>query len=263
MPRDCNIKVRRSTTASAVPGASALDPGEFAVNLTDSKLFCGNAAGTSYIELTRRASGLSSSSSALYLQLASTEGMLTSAISLTYDDTARKIDFAGHDNTLDIVEINSGEGIGLRISGATSGGGSAIGAIRLGRHPTSTNNVYMRGSGGNFEIMNGINAAGGTSMLFLDKTNAAFTVGLSVLSLNGSAFSGPAAEIRLYRANGAAYTGFKASNTASSFVYTLPTADGSSGQVLSTDGSGTLSWASAGGAEPVGSILSLYSLGII
>lgn len=261
MPRDCNIKVRRSTTASAVPGASALDPGEFAVNLTDSKLFCGNAAGTSYIELTRRAASVGSTG-ALHLQFAGTDGMLTWASGFAYDDTGRKIDFSGYDNTLDVVESNSGEGIGLRISGATAGGGSAIGAIRLGRHPTSTNNVYMRGSSGNFEIMNGVNSAG-TSMLFLDRTNAAFTVGLSVLSLNGSAFSGPAAEIRLYRANGSAYTGFKASNTASSFVYTLPTADGSSGQVLSTDGSGTLSWASAGGAEPVGSILSLYSLGII
>jgi hypothetical protein len=42
-----------------------------------------------------------------------------------------------------------------------------------------------------------------------------------------------------------------ASTIASNVTWTLPSADGTSGQVLSTNGSGTLSWASAGGGGDV------------
>jgi hypothetical protein len=59
-----------------------------------------------------------------------------------------------------------------------------------------------------------------------------------------------AAEVRLFEDadNGSNYVSFKAPATiASNVAWTLPNADGTSGQVLSTNGSGTLSWASAGG----------------
>jgi hypothetical protein len=45
--------------------------------------------------------------------------------------------------------------------------------------------------------------------------------------------------------------GFKSPATVSANkIWTLPNADGSNGQVLSTNGSGTLSWATAGGSGP-------------
>jgi len=55
-------------------------------------------------------------------------------------------------------------------------------------------------------------------------------------------------EIRIYEDtdNGSHYTGFKAGNNTASVAYVLPTADGTSGHQLTTDGSGTLSWSSAG-----------------
>ena len=43
------------------------------------------------------------------------------------------------------------------------------------------------------------------------------------------------------------YVGLAPAAAAGSTTYTLPSADGSSGQVLSTNGTGTLSWATAGG----------------
>ena len=54
-------------------------------------------------------------------------------------------------------------------------------------------------------------------------------------------------EIRIYEDTdlGSHYTGFKAGNATASVSYVLPTADGSADEVLSTDGSGTLSWAAA------------------
>jgi hypothetical protein len=50
------------------------------------------------------------------------------------------------------------------------------------------------------------------------------------------------------------YVGLQGAAAAGSTTYTLPSADGSSGQFLSTNGSGTLSWATAsGGGTPGGS----------
>jgi uncharacterized protein YjbI with pentapeptide repeats len=50
------------------------------------------------------------------------------------------------------------------------------------------------------------------------------------------------------------YVGIQAATNAGSTTYTLPSADGSSGQVLSTNGTGTLSWATAasGGGDVTG-----------
>ena len=67
---------------------------------------------------------------------------------------------------------------------------------------------------------------------------------------NFVAVSGAAAgpgEIRIYEDtdNGTHYTGFKSGNNTASVAYVLPTADGSASTFLQTDGSGTLSWASA------------------
>ena len=61
---------------------------------------------------------------------------------------------------------------------------------------------------------------------------------------NGATGSG---ELRIYEDTdaGSNYTGFKVGTQSGDVDYVLPTADGSSGQHLTTNGSGTLSWASA------------------
>ena len=55
------------------------------------------------------------------------------------------------------------------------------------------------------------------------------------------------AELRL-KDKDANYTGFKTQDMSGDQIYTLPAADGSNGQQLTTNGSGVLSWASAGSA---------------
>jgi hypothetical protein len=53
-------------------------------------------------------------------------------------------------------------------------------------------------------------------------------------------------------ANGSNYVAIQApSSLAANVTYTLPSADGTSGQLLSTDGTGTLSWATASGGSSV------------
>jgi len=56
-------------------------------------------------------------------------------------------------------------------------------------------------------------------------------------------------ELRFYE--GSNYVGFEAPALSADKIWVLPTADGSSGQVLSTNGSGTLSWSSESGATSV------------
>ena len=79
--------------------------------------------------------------------------------------------------------------------------------------------------------------ADGADVLFKDGGSTVATI-----RNNGSTTG----EIRLYES--ANYVGFRAPALSADQVWLLPTADGSTGQMLSTDGSGALSWASAGGA---------------
>jgi hypothetical protein len=77
--------------------------------------------------------------------------------------------------------------------------------------------------------------------------NTMFSVdedGISVA--NGTASTGAVIRLGEATANGSNYVGIQAPTTlAANVTYTLPTADGTSGQLLSTNGSGTLSWAAA------------------
>ena len=58
-------------------------------------------------------------------------------------------------------------------------------------------------------------------------------------------------ELKLYDSDESNYVSLKSAGTVSSNVaWVLPSADGSSGQALTTDGSGTLSWATASSADP-------------
>ncbi len=74
------------------------------------------------------------------------------------------------------------------------------------------------------------------------------TSSLAAGLLNSLALGGNAAtvgDLKLYNTGGTFYSGFKAPALAANVQYTLPTADGTTGQVLSTDGSKVLSWTTA------------------
>jgi hypothetical protein len=78
---------------------------------------------------------------------------------------------------------------------------------------------------------------------FMPKSGGAFT---GDVTLNAQS------DLRFADADSSNWVAFQAPSTVSSNVtWTLPSADGSSGTVLSTNGSGVLSWASAGSATTV------------
>jgi hypothetical protein len=242
MAKTNTVQVHRSTTASAVPGASALAAGELAVNLTDKKLFVGDAAGTSHVELTRLAAA-ASSAGALKLQLADTNGYLTGPSGTLYYDPAQdrlvatsmefgSTVFYSSDNDR-IMEAGGNPSRRIHIR-QVSGGDIHIGDSGLEGNTTigfsvQENNLAMYAYGD----------------VYIEPDAGANTTG----DLNTRTIRiRDASELRFGDSDDSNYVGFKAPATVSADkIWTLPSADGTSGQVLSTNGSGTLSWATAGG----------------
>jgi len=109
------------------------------------------------------------------------------------------------------------------------------------RRGTTTQNNSFTGTAGELSIDTTLDTlrvhdgstAGGFALLK--------ETGISSLTLNAQA------EIRLGDSDSSNYVGFKSPGTvASNLIFTLPTADGTSGQALVTDASGNLSFAAAG-----------------
>lgn len=137
------------------------------------------------------------------------------------------------------------------VTGLLKGNGTAISAATSGTDyaPATSGTSILKGNGsGGFS-----NATSGTDY-------APATSGTSILKGNGSGgFSNATANTDYLAASGpivtgtlqfngatSGYVGFQAAAAAGSTTYTFPSADGSSGQALVTNGSATLSWGSAG-----------------
>jgi hypothetical protein len=122
------------------------------------------------------------------------------------------------------------------IAASAGGTGDVVGPA------SSTDNAFAR-----FDSTTGKLLQNSTGATLSDTGAAVFTGALDVLG-NSTAGS----NIKLYEDtdNGTNYVSFKAPDTiAANVTWTLPAADGTSAQVLSTNGSGTLSWASAGSSQ--------------
>ncbi len=136
--------------------------------------------------------------------------------------------------------------------------------LRLGYDATNAVKFTV-GSGGGLvinQLTSGLAAGfnftktdGTTSILDVDTTNARVGIGTAAPSVafevkNGNMFlsnaNNTAGELRFQEGStaGTNYIAFKApaSGITSSVTFTLPSADGTSGQILQTNGSGTLSW---------------------
>ena len=110
------------------------------------------------------------------------------------------------------------------------------------------------------------NASGGHIFYNAGSFDGLLTLNAGMSVTGTSYFSDPSgiqltatAPLRFYDADSSHYVAFKSGATVTSNIaWTLPTTDGADGQVLSTNGAGTLSWATPPAVELV-----LFNLGII
>lgn len=152
---------------------------------------------------------------------------------------------------------NTADATGAAVFGGQNNVASGEYSVVLGggTNTTAGDNSVVMGQGLTFS------SAADNSFGFLSNPGAVFP--MTIASPNTSVFGNvnmwlanndnTARELRFYEPynttgafpNTANYTAFKAGVQSADITYTLPTADGSSGHVLSTNGSGVLSWTAA------------------
>jgi len=141
------------------------------------------------------------------------------------------------------ADINASAAIaGSKIVAATT---SVVGAVQLSDSTSTTSSVLAA-------TPTAVKAA-------YDVGDLAGTVAAAALPKAGGTLTGNVildnqvdARFREATANGTNYVGFQAPATiAADVLWTLPATDGTSAQVLSTNGSGTLSWATAAGGSSI------------
>jgi hypothetical protein len=131
------------------------------------------------------------------------------------------------------------------------GNGSGFSLANL----TAGTNVTITNSSGGITIAAAGGSPGGSNTQIQFNNSSSFG-GSANFTWDGTNVQiGATGALRFADTDSSNYVAFKAAGTiASNVTWTLPSADGTSGQFLSTNGSGTLSWASGGGGGGSGVI---------
>ncbi len=114
-----------------------------------------------------------------------------------------------------------------------------------------TGSIVIRGSGPTTGVTVGVGLKVLVAWNGSDFVNVSSSVFVGTVVVEGTSSAG--AQIRLYEDtdNGTNYVGLKAADAmAASVTYTLPSADGTSGQLLQTNGTGTLSFVTSATGLP-------------
>jgi hypothetical protein len=143
--------------------------------------------------------------------------------------------------TLPSIDGTSGQVLSTNGSGTLSWANASSGTGDVVGPASSTDNAFAR-----FDLTTGKLLQNSNATL----SDAGAPIFVGSVDISGTSASG--ADIKLYEDtdNGTNYVAFKAAaSIPSNVTWTLPAADGTNGQVLSTDGSGTLAWSAGGGGS--------------
>ena len=195
---------------------------------------------------------------------------LTTDYAETNSSTITFVNAVPSGNVVEIVAFYRTIGTGNSVVNQFTGDGSTT-AFTVTTAPVSENNllVYIDGvyqqktdytvsgttltmdtapaSGAIIETVCSVGAITSQADLTLTGTLTSVNADLSgTLNVEGNvSLDGSANELRFYE--GSNYVGFEAPALSANQIWVLPDADGSSGHALKTDGSGNLSWGTAGG----------------
>jgi hypothetical protein len=261
----------KGTTDKTINWIDATDAWTFSehVNIVSTKEY--RIAGTKVLDATSLGSGVTSSSLTSVGTIA-TGVWNGTAINTAYGGTGQTTYTNGQlligktDGTLAKATLTAGTGITI-----TNGDGSVSIASSGGTVTSVTGTSPIASTGGatpDISIQDGTTTQKGAVQLE-DSTSststtkaatpasvkAAYDLAVAALPKAGGVLTGDVTldnqfdlRFREATANGTNYVGFQAPATvASDVLWTLPAADGTAAQVLSTNGSGTLSWATATG----------------
>jgi hypothetical protein len=246
------IKIKNSVTAGSAP--SGLSIGEMAVNITDKKIFIGNAVEgvVTLHDQNNVVTSIDGSTGAIlgvaYTQAANVftslqsfnNGISASAGSSFNSATVFISNLTANVDPLHVQHSSTGA---LKVS--TSGQARA-GAIKLGNSTTSTFNTFINNSDGTLTFYNGISSTGSnminfnTTTMNISPTIAGATFSALITSTSGiSASGGITTASYLYAENGFR-VGSGAINSRTGTTYTLLSTDNGEIIVWNTSSAGTL-----------------------
>jgi hypothetical protein len=159
-----------------------------------------------------------------------------------FDDVNNRIEFGGVGNVLNTLYINNIGYLGLS---------SSIPTAKIDIVSDNERALYIKSTSGT-EIVRIENTVNDTTPFVIDANgrvgiNTATT--LADLDVNGNA--AVSGTVRIYETDRSNYVGLKVGSINSNLDFTLPTSYGTSGQVLFTNGSGTLAWKQVSNQEVV------------
>ena len=180
----------------------------------------------------------------------------TSWVALTPGTIGYSLQSQGAAANLQWAQTDLTSGVTGTLPVANGGTGTTSGSI------TGTGALTFAAGGSNTHVILTPNGTGGVGIGTTTPGTKLDVAGQTVLVRGTGTTAG---EIRLAPGptTGTNYVGFKApaTNPTSSILWTLPAADGTSGQVLSTDGSGALSWTTASGGGSGFNGMTVYTSG--
>lgn len=239
------IRHKRSSTPGASPAANVLQTGELAVNSGDGRVYTKTEAGT-VKEVTRQAASTTNGR----VQLAGTTGHLWDTSSLAFQEVA------GTSITLSLNTTRLEAAGGFRGLYSSANGSVALVVTHDAGGPVVIGDAQQQGNGVRIEVddtQGSIAVYGPTS----------FSQDVFVPLLTCTPWLGAAARIGLQNAAGNRTMTLSAPTTiANNFTLTFPGDAGSANQVLTTNGSGTLSWTTPSSGASVPDFL-LFNAGII
>jgi len=111
--------------------------------------------------------------------------------------------------------------------------------------------LYIKSTAGT-DIVKVENSASDTTPFVIDSNGSVgINTGTTVAALDVVGNTAVTGAVRIYEADRSNYVGLQVGSLSSDLTFTLPTSYGTSGQVLSTDGAGTLSWRQVSNQEVV------------